>query len=223
LLALGRFSKFSPFNLLGELPVYKSMIAPARWMGWLFFGIILLIGLIKLNKRQEKIVGLLLVVSVLEITFFTVPYIRFMNPNIKYSVPNIINNKFEQYDDYKKDEYMRYFSGTKANYGEVRGYEAILDYNLYRPTNRCGINKGCGLVLTNNASIDYWSPNKIIVSRNQPGEIKLNINPGSYWLVNGKRIWPNDKVVVLTKDFTLNDNQNKYELLISPSLSLGPQ
>jgi hypothetical protein len=118
---------------------------------------------------------------------------------------------------------MRYFSGTKANYGEVRGYEAILDYNLYRPTNRCGINKGCGLVLTNNASIDYWSPNKIIVSRNQPGEIKLNINPGSYWLVNGKRIWPNDKVVVLTKDFTLNDNQNKYELLISPSLSLGPQ
>jgi len=107
--------------------------------------------------------------------------------------------------------------------GEVRGYEAILDYNYYRPTNRCGINKGCGFVLTNNATLDYWSPNRINISRTGPGEIKLNINPGSYWLVNGKRLWPNEKVVVLNKDFSLNDSQQKYELTISPSLSLSPQ
>jgi hypothetical protein len=223
LLALGRFSKFSPFNLLGELPVYKSMIAPARWMGWFFFGIILLIGLIKLNKRQEKIVSLLLVVSVLEIAFFTIPYIRFMNPNIKYSAPIITNNTFEQYDDYKKDEYMRYLSGTQSNLGEVRGYEAIINYDLYRPTNRCGVNRGCNFVLTNNAKVNYWSPNKIIISRTQPGEIKLNINPGSYWLVNGKRLWPNYRVVELTKDFILRDNQNEYQLVVSPSLYLSPQ
>lgn len=223
LLALGRFSKFSPFNLLGELPVYKSMIAPARWMGWFFFGIILLIGLIKLNKRQEKIISLLLVVSVLEIAFFTIPYIKFMNPNIKYSAPIITNNTFEQYDDYKKDEYMRYLSGTQSNLGEVRGYEAIINYDLYRPTNRCGVNKGCNFVLTNNAKVNYWSPNKIIISRTQPGEIKLNINPGSYWLVNGKRLWPNYRVVELTKDFILRDNQNEYQLVVSPSLYLSPQ
>jgi hypothetical protein len=223
LLALGRFSKFSPFNLLGELPVYSSMIAPARWMGWFFFGIILLIGLIKLNKSQEKIISLLLVVSVLEIAFFTIPYIKFMNPNIKYSAPNITNNKFEQYADYKKDEYMRYLNGTQSNLGEVRGYEAIINYDLYRPTNRCGVNKGCNFVLTNNAKVNYWSPNKIIISRTQPGEIKLNINPGSYWLVNGKRLWPNYRVVELTKDFILRDNQNEYQLVVSPSLYLSPQ
>lgn len=223
LLAMGRFSKFSPFNLLHKLPVYSSMIVPARWMGWFFFGMVLLIGIIKLNDRQENIVRLLLFLSLIEIAFFTIPYMKVMNPNIIYSDHIRNEYSFQQYDDFGMNEYMRYFKGTRANYGEVRGYEAILDYNYYRPTNRCGINKGCEFVITNNAKIDYWSPNKIIISRTQPGEIKLNINPGSYWLVNGKRLWPNGKVVVLTKDFSLNDNQNKYELVISPSLSLNPQ
>lgn len=222
-LAMGRFSKISPFNLLGELPVYSSMIVPARWMGWFFFGMVLLIGLIKLNNKQENSVRLLLVLAVIEIYFFTIPYIKVMNPNIIYNDHSRSEYSFQQYDDFGTTEYMRYFKGTRSNLGEVRGYEAIVDYNYYRPTNRCGINKGCNFVTTNNAKIDYWSPNKIIISRTQPGEIKLNINPGSYWLVNGRRIWAKDKVVVLTKDFSLNNNLERYEIIISPPVSLSPQ
>jgi hypothetical protein len=223
LLAAGRFSKYSPFNILGELPVYGSMIVPARWMGWFFFGMVILIGIIKLTKKQNKLINVLLTCSAIEMAIFTIPYISFMNPNIKY-VDTFRNEYiFQQYDDFGIDSSMRYFKGTRANYGEVRGYEAILDYNLYRPTNRCGTNKGCGLILTGNASLDYWSSNKIVISRTGPGEIKININPGSYWLVNGKRLWPNEKVVVLNKDFSLDDSQQKYELKISPSLSLSPQ
>jgi hypothetical protein len=223
LLAMGRFSKFSPFNLIGELPVYSSMIVPARWMGWFFFGMVLLVGLIKLTDKQENVVRLLLGLALVEIAFFTITYMKVMNPNILYNDYSRREYSFQQYDDFGTTEYMRYFKGTRSNLGEVRGYEAIIDYNYYRPTNRCGINKGCNFVITNNAKIDYWSPNKIIILRNKPGEIKLNINPGSYWLVNGKRIWDKDKVVVLTKDFTLNDNLERYEIIISPPISLSPQ
>lgn len=223
LLAFGKFSKFSPFNLLHKLPVYSSMIVPARWMGWVFLGMVLLVGFVKLNEKSEKLVSLLLVFAVIEMSIFTITYIQLMNPKIDFKDYEREKNTFEQYDDFSKDQYGRYLRATRANYGEVRGYEAILDYNYYRPTNRCGINKGCNFILTPNASLKYWSPNKIIISRTKPGPIKINLNPGSYWLVNGKRLWPDDKVVVLTKDFVLTDEQEKYELTISPPLALRSQ
>jgi hypothetical protein len=223
LLAMGRFSKYSPYNILQEMPIYSSMIVPSRWMGWFFMSMVILVGLIKLPKSKDRILCLVLFVSIIEMTVFTMPYIKIMNPNTIFVEYKRKENNFQQYDNFEPADRMRYFKATRSNLGEVRGYEAILDYNYYRPTNRCGINKGCGFVLTNNATLDYWSPNRINISRTGPGEIKLNINPGSYWLVNGKRLWPNEKVVVLNKDFSLNDSQQKYELTISPSLSLSPQ
>lgn len=218
LFALGDFGIFSPFHWLLKLPVFRSMIAPARWLGWVFMSIILFIGIIRLNKRQDMIISALLSLAVLEIGFFTFLYIGYMNPNIKYSDTTPISNYFEQYDDFQATGSMRYLQTTRANLGEIRGYEAILSYDLYRPTNRCGINNGCEFILTGNARVEYWSPNKILLTRTGYGPIKININPGSYWVVNGKRIFENMKVVDLNKDFVIDDSSDRLELVVSPDL-----
>lgn len=145
--ALGDFGVLSPFHWLIKLPIFGSMIAPARWLGWAFLCFVLIIGVIKLNKRQDAIITTLLVLAVLEVGFFTIQYVNYMNPELKFADSSTKLSGFEQYDDYPATNSMRYLQTTRANLGEVRGYEAILSYDLFRPTARCGINNGCKFVL----------------------------------------------------------------------------
>ena len=215
-LALGDFSKISPFHILLKLPGYSSMIAPARWLGWVFLSMIIIVGIIKLNKNQNRIVCIILFLSIVEISTFNFSYLKFMNPNIPI-INTDGNNSFEQYDDLSAKSTMRYFDETRKNVGEIRGYEAILSYDLFRPTDRCGINNGCGIIISNNANLIYWSPNKINLLRTGAGDIEVNINPGSYWLVNNKRVFRDMRVVELTRRFIISDQSEKIELLISPT------
>lgn len=216
-LALGNFAKFSPYHLLAKLPVFSSMLVPSRWLGWAFVGMVIFVGSISMTPKLEKVVKTVLVLAVLEIGFFTMRYIQFMAPQASYITPEH-HTEFEQYDNLPDNGRMRYLQETQSNLGEVRGYEAILGYDLMRPTNRCGINNGCEFVITHNAEVTYWSPNKITLQRTGDGPIKLNLNPGSYWVVNGRRLWPNMKVVELTQDFVLDDGVTNYSLIVRPSV-----
>lgn len=66
--------------------------------------------------------------------------------------------------------------------------------------------------------MEYWSPNRILLTRTGEGPIKINVNPGSYWVVNGERRFKDMRVVELEKEFILNENISKYELVVMPPL-----
>jgi len=116
---------------------------------------------------------------------------------------------------------LRLFRATEHNISEVYGYEPVFnagEYYFLPGTNRCGVNHGCSFVLTHNARVNSWSPNKIVLTRIGTGPILLNMNPGKVWLVNGKPIFKHYKIVEMRKDFVINDPARRIEVSFQPTL-----
>jgi hypothetical protein len=86
---------------------------------------------------------------------------------------------------------------------------------MYAEQVRCAYEQGCGLVLSQNAVVDYWSPNKLIIKRTGSGDIRLNVNNSSYFYINGKK---NDtkNTVETTNDFIIKDSSQSIEINIKP-------
>ncbi len=213
-IAAGPFYKYAPYSIMLRIPVLASMGVPSRWLGWSSF--IILLGL-AFYKIKGKVLYLLLGLTVVELFFIhTSVFYR----NYTKIIKPIEESEFEQFVDYKADNPNRFYLATLANRGEVRGYEPIIgyDYNT-RETKRVGINFG-GKIISDNAQIIYWSPNKIIIQRKASGIIELNINPGNYWKVNGIRKYRDFRVTEPNELFYINDPANTIVCEIEPSYSL---
>jgi hypothetical protein len=213
ILAAGPFSVYAPYNILSKVPVFKSMIVPSRWLGWV--GLFILIS-IAFYKTKSKYVYLLLALAAVELFCLHTLLLYKKSGNIS----NIkASPDFVQLEDYIPSESNRYFKGTLANIGEVRGYEPILGYDRQRNTKRTSSDPVFGII-SKNAKVLTWSPNKIIIERLEEGPIELNVNPGNYWKVNGKRIFYNMKVTEPYSSFIINDNSKIITCEIEPSFFL---
>jgi hypothetical protein len=70
---------------------------------------------------------------------------------------------------------MRLLEATQANAGELYGYEPIVNFYLGAApaqldplTDRCGINQGCSFVLSGNATVAEWTPNRFGSEERRP-------------------------------------------------------
>ncbi|HSW99999.1 MAG TPA: hypothetical protein VLH38_03120 [Patescibacteria group bacterium] len=210
-LGLGPFAKFSPYNILQHMPVLKSTEVPSRWFGWCLFFALLTISQC---KKPTKLLTALLVIAAIELTV-TLPLGRIF----RHTPPaRIANSNFQQHYDFPvPDPYTsNMYQGIISNYGVIPAYEPII-FRSGLPLARCGIEDGCGLA-SDNARVLYWSPNIIRLQRAAAGTITVNINPGSYWLVNGKRLFANDRVAEPGKQFLITDPSKNIVLEIKPQL-----
>lgn len=227
LLAFGSFSSFSPYALLKQLPVFEEMRVASRWLGWVVFGILLYLA--KLPKN--RLIVCLLIIACIDVFLSNYGVINRTTAN--YNSPQKITSSFEQYANYQnqpvlKKDSLRFYSATQANVGDIYGYEPIFNFNGEKEvensyedkTNRCGLNldKTCTFVLSGNAVVREWSPNKIVLERTGEGNIQLNMNPGNYWLANGERIFTSLRVTELKSDFIITQPEQTITLTTSPSL-----
>lgn len=102
---------------------------------------------------------------------------------------------------------------TRQNIGQIYADDSLINTLSSSPplvTARCAENTTptCGFVVTKNATVTYWSPNKIIVERNQPVPIELNMNVEAGWRINDT--YPFTKQVKLDPavHFMLPANEN---------------
>jgi hypothetical protein len=227
LISLGSFAKLSPFNILHHFPLFDQMRVPSRFICWLTFGIIIFLA----KLPAKKIIYIFLAISALDV--FGANY-TLLNSGAQpaYIAPSHPSRQFEQYEFYKADpalgqigilslQNLRLLQATQNNYGEIYAYEPVLnigEYYYLPGTKRCGVNKSCHFVLTNNARVIEWSPHKIIIQRTASGPIKLNMNPGKVWKVNGKSVFANYRILELGQDFVINDTSKKIVVKYSPSL-----
>jgi hypothetical protein len=225
LISLGAFWILSPFNILHHLPVFEQMRVPSRFIAWVGLGIVLMLSRL---PRTPLFYGIL-IISVLDV--FSANYAVINYPQAKY-VQAHSNRQFQQYEFYQTDpslgvmgimniQNLRLLRATQQNYGEVYGYEPILntaEFYFLPGTNRCGINKGCEFVVTKNAKVISWSPHHIKLQRTAPGAIKLNMNPGKVWYVNGQKAFPKSRILELQQDFTITDKSNTIDVQFHPTL-----
>ena len=222
LLALGDFSIFSPYNIMKQLPVFNQMQVSARWLGWFIFGMIIFLG----SLPKKKIITLILIISAVDVFLSSFSVINY---NVgQYNPPIIKETEFKQVAFYKNTptislSSLRLFHATQSNIGDIYGYEPLVGFGgdvnegYAGLSNRCASNRTlCPFVLSNNATVTYWSPGLIKLIRTAPGDIVINENPGAYWKVNGERVFKQMEVTELKENFIIQNPDNRITLQIDP-------
>jgi hypothetical protein len=211
-LGLGPFARFSPYALMAKLPVLSALQVPTRWFGWTLFLLVLAVASVRRWPRG----GLVLLAAaalevhaanLLEKTPFHLP------------VQRRVDRPFDLYDDYPRPPIRgtSMFTAMQQGYGEVRAYEPLLGYDQYRrPTRRCGVNRGCQMV-SSNAHLTFFSPHLVRIERRLPGPINLNLNPSSYWLIDGQRDPRKPRVAEPNWPFTIPEPSKVTTLELRPA------
>lgn len=224
-LALGSFSKASPYSILHLLPGFGQMRVSSRWVILFVFSI--LYGLAA-AKNNSKLLNILLAFAVAEL-FITYGPVRNVNQGTVNIPVTKFNQQFEEYDNGRKHlDFISnidhsYFFSTRENKGLVYSDDSIIN-TLERVlgTSRCGINvrATCTFVMSGNASVIRWTPNNIELIRTRPGPIEINMNVDSGWQVNNKYLYGVTPEINPVNRFIIPSSTTKnYTLEYAPRLS----
>lgn len=223
ILAQGRFSPYAPFTLLQKLPVFSFMRVAMRWFLGCSVVCLLLIASYK-AKYFYKTINILLLLSVVQL-FITCT--SALNGAYTVTAKQIrpTNAPFEQKsfwyahaNDNIVDENL--YEATINNVGQIRAGDALVDNRQPNTTSRCSESSTCKFVLSNNAKVTYWSPNKIMLQRVSSGPIIIDMNPGSGWRVNGKYTFLDMRVTEPKLSFVINDKNSVITLSYVPRYSI---
>jgi hypothetical protein len=171
-------------------------------------------------RGLQRLAQVLLLLAVAEL-IITQPFGKtFPYPLAPTTAPE---HSFQQYENYWQGiagptAISNMYQAVVANYGEINGYEPLINrVTIGIPPAVCAVNIDAGCDITSsNARVNYWSPNVIRLERTGPGAITLNVNPSSYWLVNGDRIFANDRVTEPNKKFIITNPSKYIEVKIAP-------
>ncbi|HSX27968.1 MAG TPA: hypothetical protein VLF60_00785 [Candidatus Saccharimonadales bacterium] len=206
-IGFGSVNHFAPYALMKHLPVLKDMRVSSRW--FLFFdgALLTFIGVVVSRMPQKSFARMavltFLCLGIIELFTLNLGYQNKRMPhNLLRAPQSSWNYAFDQThlmgaskvlpggqklpDDGQLDAFYREYEATTFNLGTLQANDALVDLNT-KPTPRCGYEKGCELVLSGNAKLTFWSPDKIVFTRTGPGKIKLNMNDSNYFVINGHR------------------------------------
>lgn len=226
--AVGNFGHHSPFYLLHTLPGFTQTRTPTRW---LIITVFSLLVFLLAWQRNKKLINALLFFSVIEL-FLTHGPPRNTGKDWTILPPGNFSASFQQYDNGRRhigtegdqDPMNSYYYTTLENTGQIYADDSLINTKsgfTPLPTRRCGYNlsPNCTFVMTHNARVSHWSPNKIVVQRSGPGAIELNMNVESGWRINDTYPFINLRNLEPVRQFVLPPNQQTYVLEYAPRFS----
>lgn len=232
-LGMGDFSKYSPYSLLHNLPIFSSMRVATRWLMWSSLIALFLIAAYR-GKRFRVLINLSILAVLVEffaITWgffgnsFTTQIQQYRPSNASfdevyhYRIPRPLYALDANYQKvYFYDENL--YETTLNDYGQVIAGDPLVDTRQPNSTIRCGKPEGNCNFISNNARVTYWSPNKIVLKRLGPGIININMNPGRGWMVNGKYAFIGYKVTDPLRPFLVTDSSETIVLQYVPKYSI---
>ncbi len=226
-LALGDIlGKYSLYEILRKLPIFSEMRVAVRWLAWCSITVIMFIASYK-GPHFKRTINIMLAIAVIELFIYSMPQI-----SKPYFLPiNSFRPSTADFEQHTLFDVKRYgvpydenlTGATQNNIGQVISGDALVDTRFKEPwgdsTLRCGVEENCSLV-TNNGSISYWSPNRIVINRTGIGDIELDMNLGRGWKVNGLYLFTGYRTVEPNKKYLLTGNQKQYILEYKPRFSI---
>jgi hypothetical protein len=236
-IGLGAFSKYAPYALIKHLPVIGDMRVSSRWFIWLVLAALIFIAISYMRSTRNSffrfIITTLVILGVCEMFIINVGYQQNILIHNTITAPLATRNytfiqantfgdtlKLPRQQIPREDNdlphFYREYEATTFNIGVINANDALVDNNT-QETPRCAWIRKCNFVITNNAEVTYWSPEKIVLKRTGSGKIELNMNNSNYFLINGKR--DNSlRVAEPRKHFIIDEPTSKYiTLQVAPS------
>ncbi len=228
-LSVGRVFKLAPYNFLKHLPVFSEMRVSTRWLIFFDLALLCFVGVIHKSVRAQPFLRFaftcMLCLGVTELFYLNVGYqARILARTVVISSKPSWDYNFQQTsyfgqtrslpdggvipDDGNMPHAYREYEATTWNLGILYANDSLVQLALDprripggHPT--CPWEEGCSFVLSKNATVSYWSPNKVILTRTGNGPIRLNMNDSNYFLINGQRQQTSTVVAPFT-DFAIN-------------------
>jgi len=200
------------------------MRVPARWQIVTVFSLLVLLAA---WSKQRRLINLLLALAAIEL-FFSYGPPRINGSNEIKLPATYFSSAFRQYDNGRKhldaarNPMHFYYYTTEQNIGQIYSDDSIVDtLDGVLNTSRCGYNDhpSCGLIISHNALLTYWSPNSINLKRTAPGPIELNMNVDAGWRVNDVYPYASMKALDPKNHFVLPGSGKVYRLTYAPKFS----
>lgn len=223
----------TPYWWINEyVPVFQSMRVASRIRIWLvpFFAIAMIRGLASFRKYCDEwswlvpALSMLIIVDVSGNAFysFRASFRDDGHPRVAETLPP--NDKI--YPIIYRDHGYGFslHQAVRNGYSHVPGYEPAISDTLYRierskqPLAGANESEYIAAFYTDHGPIEptSWSPNRIVLDGVRSA-LHVNINPGSYWTVNGEHVFSKFRVSEIEKPFVvLPDPQGRVVLEIAP-------
>jgi len=223
-LASGSMYWYHPSFWLAYGPLFSTMHVVPRWRILTMLGLGLSVGsLIAEWRAQESLLKrTLAVVCVLVLASDLVSYGFQVLP-----VASSVVAEENRFPALRTSKLVNLHAGQGypailRNYGVIQGYQPLLGYDRQRATHRLwrgaeGYRGEAWTVEAGPLEPRFWSPNRIVFQAKPGQTVHLNQNPGSWWLVNGRRAFPAWRCAELLRPFEAQaDSAGNLVLQIAP-------
>jgi hypothetical protein len=179
-----------PSTWLHEVPPWKSMIVITRWRlfacFFLLLGAVHGLGVLRRSGRPRLAWGLALLI-VADLGFHAHYASR---GTFEQEAPPMVRGT-DPPPSIRSDAGLAW-RDVRANYVALESECSLLGWN-YRARSRrhVGTPGYTGdFSMSKELTLDEWTPNRIRMHGVPGAEVQININPSNYWLLNGKRLFP---------------------------------
>ena len=200
LLAWNNRDQLFPSYWLHFIPPWKNMLVITRWS--LFACFFLLVGavhgLVMLRRRRPRLAVALALLVVADLAFAC----HYAYQKTFY----VAQPPFGEMIGPPKtlaDSHWQTWAHERQNLVSMGAVCSLLGYGLHPPARRHeGMPGYTGdYVGGKPVAVEFWSPSRFVL-RGSPGDtLDLNINPSSYWIMNGQRLFPDYRTFEVDKPF----------------------
>lgn len=230
LLAMGDFAGWSPYSILRTLPIFEDTRVATRWLIYTGFFFICAIACYR-SPFLRRPINIALAVGLLPLAAVHVTTLQVANPypatgslrSFDGNQPPLQSRAWQLPRQPLKDYDDNLTMAVENHVGQLATSLNPFYNTEQGPTARCDESKiGCDFVTSGNATVSSWSPNEIILQRNKgdTDPVILNMNPGSYWLVNERYVFAELLPAEPARQFVITDSAQEIRLEYAPISSL---
>ncbi|RUL83902.1 hypothetical protein [Tautonia sociabilis] len=225
-LGLGASRWYHPSFWLSYWQVFRTMHAVTRWriVGMLGVGLAAGSAVAGMRSARPRWLGVLASALVLAMGADLVCYAHrvlpvALGPPPPEDAPGPSDGQAIQLES------MPAFPNTMLGFGTIRSIQPLLGYDTGAGTARLwrGHPDYVGEAWSEGRAVEpeVWTPNRVVFRVEPHQEIHINQNPGSWWLVNGDRVFAGLRCAEWGRPFVARaDGAGRLELRIAP-IGLG--
>ncbi len=209
--------KFMPGYWMHIIPPWRYMIIAPRWrlFGCYFLSLGAVEGLLVVHRRgRARTAALLALLVVADLGFNT-----WWSYRDVFTIPPVAFHRAPDPPRTIRDDPAGVWTHIRQNLVSMGPEFPLLGWHEHYPKRQdiaMPTYRG-EFVGQHPVNVESWSPNRVVLTGVPGDTVTINANPGSYWLMNGKRLYPSYRPMELELPFQVTvPTSGRVELVARP-------